>query len=129
MTLKPQTLFLVDALGALLTAFFLTAMTSVFYKYIGMSQNILTTLAVIASMFCIYSASCFILIKNNWRPFLKAIITLNILYCCATVACIVYSYQQLTILGMVYFVLEIVVMFVLVVMETKVLRRKESIQT
>jgi hypothetical protein len=126
MTLKPKTLFLVDALGALLTAFFLTAMTSFFHGYIGMSQTILTTLAVIAFTFCIYSMSCFVFIKRNWQPFFKAIIISNILYCCATVACIIYSYQQLTFLGVIYFVLEIIVILVLLGIEIKAAGTKES---
>ena len=61
---KPQKLFLIDSLGAMLTAFFLFVVLKNFNEYFGMPQKILTYLSVIAAFFCIYSATCFFLLKK-----------------------------------------------------------------
>jgi len=119
--LNPKRIFLIDGIGALLTVFFLVAILSTFNEYFGMPQKILTILSVIGLFFCIYSISCFFFIKNNWRLFLKVIIIANTLYCCLTIALVIYFYQQLTILGISYFILEIFVVLGLVAIEIKTL--------
>lgn len=116
---RPKTLFLVDSLGAFTTAFFLFAILRPFNQHVGIPQLVLTYLSIIALLFCFYSMTCFLLIKNNWQPFLKIISIANLLYCCLTIGIVVYYYHTLTILGVAYFLVEIVIVFGLVFVELK----------
>jgi len=109
LTLNPKKLFLLDALGACLTAFLLGVVLTTFQKYIGMPEKTLNILALIALFFAVYSFCCYFFIGSNCRPFLKIIAAANLLYCCLTATLVIYFYPQLTVLGVVYFLLEIVV--------------------
>ena len=120
-TLQPKTLFLIDGLGALVTAFFLFVILRTYNVYFGMPQNTLTYLSLIAIVFCLYSITCYFFLKDNWRPFLKTISMANLLYCCLTMGLVIYYYPSLTILGVSYFLAEIIVVFVVVFVELKTL--------
>jgi hypothetical protein len=116
-------LFLIDAVGALLTAFLLGVVLSNFQYYFGMPKEILKPLAITAFIFCIYSFSCYFLLKRNWRSFLKAIALANLLYCLCTSILIVLFFEDLTILGLVYFIGEIAVVGILVFVELSVVKK------
>jgi hypothetical protein len=117
----PKKIFLVDSLGALLTAFLLFVILVTFNKYFGMPETTLHFLSITALVFSAYSFCCFLLLKNNWHPFLRAIIIANLLYCCLTLGLVIYHYQLLTMLGVIYFLAEIGVVCILVFIEIKVL--------
>ena len=123
LTIKPKTLFLIDSLGALVTAFFLFAILRTFNNYFGMPKATLTYLAIIAVVFCLYSITCFFFLNNNWQPFLRTISIANLLFCCLTIILVIYHYQSLTILGVTYFFVEIIVVCVLVFVELKTLSK------
>ena len=123
---KPERLFLIDSFGAILTAFLLFVVLRNFHEYFGMPQSILTCLAGIALIFCIYSATCYLLLKDNWSPYIKVISTANLLYCVLTIVLIVIYYPVLTILGLGYFIAEIVVICGLVFIELKVAKTLEK---
>jgi len=117
--LKPKRIFLLDGLGACLTAFLLGVVLTAFNKHFGMPQKTLNILALIALGFAVYSFFCFFFIGNNWRLFLKIIAAANLLYCCLTTALVIYFYPQLTVFGVIYFLLEIVVVCGLVFVELR----------
>ncbi len=120
--LNPKRIFLIDGLGAFLTAFFLFAILRTFNEYFGMPIITLDILSIIAFFFCVYSLSCFLLLTKNWHFFLQPIIFANLLYCFLTSGLVIYYYQQLTNLGITYFLLEIVVVCGLVFFEINVLK-------
>ncbi|MBK8448953.1 MAG: hypothetical protein IPO78_03810 [Saprospiraceae bacterium] len=120
---NPKTLFLVDGLGALLTAFFLFVILMPFNKYFGMPLDVLKYLAILAGMFCIYSFACFFFLSDNWHAFLFAISIANLLYCCLTISLVIYYYQRLTILSLTYFLVEVILVSGLIWLEIKVLRK------
>ena len=124
---KPRALFLVDGIGAFITAFLLLAILRTFNDYVGMPRMALTSLSIIAAVFCLYSISCYFLLNDNWQPFLKAISVANLLYCCLTSGLVIYYYNSLTILGVIYFLAEIIIIVVLVYVELKVLNRHKNI--
>ena len=113
----PKRLFLIDGLGAFLTAFMLGVVLSNFESSFGMPQKTLYFLSFLAGIFCFYSFCCYFFVSGNWRPFLKAIAVANTLYCCITLGLVFYYYQNLTLLGVVYFLGEIGVVMGLVVVE------------
>lgn len=122
---NPKTLFLVDSLGALVTALILFAILKNFYNYFGMPQTLLAYLSMIAVVFCLYSMSCFILVKDNWQPFLRVISYANLLYCCLTLSLLVYYYQSITIFDVTYFIAEIISVCGLVFIELKAVRKSD----
>jgi hypothetical protein len=121
LTLYPKRLFLIDSLGAFLTALLLFAILRTFSEYFGMPKSTPSILSIIALIFCVYSLYCFFLVNKNWHPFLRGIIIANLLYSCLTLGLIIYNYPRLTILGVTYFLLEIVVIYGLIFFEINVL--------
>jgi hypothetical protein len=118
---NPKKLFLIDGSGALLTVFFLIAILVPFEDSFGMPAGVVYFLSLVASMYAIYSFSCYFFIRSNWRPYLKVITIANIIYCCLTIAQVFYFYQSLTVAGLFYFLLEIIVLCVLIFIELMVL--------
>lgn len=127
LSLQPKTLFLVDGIGALVTAFFLYVILRTYNDYFGMPESVLTCLSVIAVIFCFYSITCYFLLKDNWPPFLSMISIANLLYCCLTLGLVIYYFPVLTMLGVVYFIGEIMVISGLVFVELKTIARHKLI--
>ena len=123
LTLKPKTIFLIDSIGAFVTAFFLFAILRTFNEAIGIPQKVLTYLSLIAVLFSLYSSVCFFLLKDNWRPFLKIISIANLLYCLLTLSLILSYYQSITIIGIAYFSGEIIIIGGLVFIEVKIMKQ------
>jgi hypothetical protein len=117
--IPPKKLFLIDSLGALLTALLVGVMIANLEHIFGMPQAIAHGLGLIAFLFAIYSFMCFLLINVNWRPFLRGIAFANLSYCIITAGLVVYLFQELTNLGIIYFLSEKVVVIVLVSIELK----------
>ena len=117
--MQPKKLFLVDSLGALLSAILLGFILARFEPTFGMPQKVVHVLAVIPCIFSLYSFFCFFIKIGNWKPYMKIIAIANLLYCCLTFGLMVYYYQQLTVLGLIYFILEIIVVVILAFIELK----------
>ncbi len=125
---KPKTIFLIDGLGALATAFILLFLFWRFPRYVGMPASTPFSLAMIAFAFAVYSICCYRFLNTNWRPFLKAIMVGNLLYCCVTMALVVYYYSAVTMIGLTYFATEIIVIVGLVFAELQVLKLTSQIK-
>lgn len=117
LTLNPKNLFLIDGLGALLTAFLVGVVLRMFEDVFGMPSKFLTILSVLACIFAVYSMSCYFFVPKNWRLFLKIIAVVNLMYCVLTAFLVMLLYQQLTILGIIYFTTEILIIIALVYVE------------
>jgi len=122
---NPKRLFMVDGFGALLTAFILITILARFESLFGMPSTVLYFLSSVACLYAIYSFCCCFFIPSNWIPYLKAIIIANSIYCCLTIGLLFYFYQSLTILGLIYFSLEIMVIVCLIAIERMVLLSKK----
>ncbi|KRB58183.1 hypothetical protein [Flavobacterium sp. Root186] len=121
---KPKNIFLIDAVGALLTFTLLFLVLRTFNSYFDLSKTILEYLSLLALLFSIYSLTCFFLAKNNWKLYLKIICTANILYCILTFGILLYHYNSISVFGIVYFLGEIVVIACLVFLEIKTIKNK-----
>ena len=117
---KQKRLFLIDSLGAILTAFFLFVIMRQFNGYFGMPKTVLTYLSLIAICFCIYSTTCFLFLKGRWTPFIRLIGIANLLYCALTIGLLIKYYSLLTIIGITYFLIEIIIIYVLSYVELRV---------
>ncbi|NDU96212.1 hypothetical protein [Spirosoma terrae] len=121
---EPKRIFLIDGLGAFLTAFFLVAILTPFSASFGMPVNVLYILSAIAGLLMLYSLGCYFLPIRNWRSNVAAISLANLLYCLLTASLIVYYYSSLTILGALYFTLEISTIMILVYYERQLLSQR-----
>ncbi|MEM6845819.1 MAG: hypothetical protein AAF632_26655 [Bacteroidota bacterium] len=101
-------LFLIDGIGAAITALMLSQVLARLESVFGMPRQILYILAGIAASFAVYSILCHFLVRGNWRPFLSGIATANAVYCTLTLGLIIYWFNILTYLGIAYFIGEII---------------------
>jgi len=120
LTTQPKTIFLIDGLGAMLTAILLAFVLTKFEVYFGMPVNVLHCLAMVAYVFMLYSLTCYVFFQSRWRVYLSIIMLTNLLYCCLTIALASYYYSRLTALGIIYFLLECLVIICLVWLEKRV---------
>ncbi len=133
MIIKPKVLFLADGIGGLVTAFFLGIILARYENVFGMPRKVLYPLSLIACVYAVYSLCCFLYLKNDWRHYLKTIAIANLIYVCLSAGLVIYFYPGITILGVSYFLLEILVISTLVFIEFKTVRmypeRKEKERT
>jgi hypothetical protein len=123
---KLKALLLVDSIGAFTTAFILFVIMRHFNEYVGMPEKELTWLVVIAVVFCIYSATCFLFLNGNLGYFIRFIGIANLIYCAQTAGLMIKYNAVLTTIGKAYFVNEIIIICVLSYVELKVAGRKEN---
>ena len=122
MPAKPFTykkLFLIDGLGALLSAFLLGVVLVRFQSTFGIPVNTLYLLAATPVVFAFYDLYCYFSQPKNPAPFLKAIAFANLAYCVLSLA-LAYSHQQeLTLLGWAYIVGEVFIVVGLAIFELR----------
>lgn len=122
-TINPKKLFLIDSIGALVSALMLGIVLVQLEDIIGMPPNILYILSLLAVAFSIYSFSCFVGFPERWPLFLKIIAIVNLMYCCLTMGMVIYFGSGLTVLGILYFVMEVMIISTLVIIELKTANR------
>lgn len=113
----PQTLFLIDGIGALLSASMLGLVLTSWQSVFGMPKNVLYVLAFIACLFAVNSLFCFWRKSGNEKIHLQRIAIANLAYTGLTLGLMVVFYQQLTIWGLTYFVLELIIVVALALIE------------
>ncbi len=123
--MNPYKIFLIDGIGASLSVLFLGLLLLTFEAYFGMPKNVLYGLATLASILAVYSLSCYFFKVKNWRLFLKIVAFANLLYCCISLALMLYFYQKLTLLGLAYFLGEKIVVLILAGFEIKMATTKK----
>lgn len=117
---KPKTLFLVDALGAVLTTFSLYFILRPYHLYLGMPEQTLSYLTVLGLFYVAYSMSCYFLIQVQWARYLKILGIFNISYCLLTASLLFLYSMNITPLGYAYFLLEILIILLLAFLEFRI---------
>ena len=125
MRIDPKRLFLIDGLGALFTSIALLVMGSQLTDIIKMPTTVLYALAAQAIMYAIYSISMYVWFPKNWRSYLKGIAIANLVYCIITMSLVGYYYYQLSLLGVLYFAGEVIIIISLAVVEWRVAKSKQ----
>lgn len=120
---NPKRVFLLDGIGAFLSAFLLGIIIARYYDTVGMPQTMLYFLSGVAFTYMVYSLCCYYFVSNKWRPCLIAIAIANILYCCLTTAIVFYFKHLLTVLGLTYFVVDIFILIFLISIEIKTIKK------
>lgn len=123
MPLLARRIFGLDSAGALLTAFLLAIVLAIFEEWFGMPHRVLYVLSTVACLYALYSACCYYSKPRHWRFYLKLIAIANLLYSCLTIGLVAYHYHRLTALGLLYFILELLLMLALAGVELRIASR------
>lgn len=114
---NPKKLFLIDGVGAMLSAFLLAGVLPMFEDRIGLPLDMLYSLSILPFIYSLYSLSCSFFVTRNWKFFFRIIAIANLFYCCVTIVVMILFFPQLTFIGLIYFVLELIVVACLVAVE------------
>jgi hypothetical protein len=120
--LNRRNIFLVDSIGAMLTASLLFFVLATHYDFFGVSRKSLLILAGIGAVFGVYSMLCHLLLKEKWQPFLLIIALLNISYCLFTCVLLIWHLPTITSFGIAYFIGEIFLILGLVLIELRIVK-------
>jgi hypothetical protein len=120
--LNVQKLFLVDGLGALVSALLLGIALPAVQEWIGMPTPVLYVLATIAVLFAVNAVSAHQFAGDRASQWLRVIMVANLLYCALTGSLVVLHFLELTAWGTAYFATEIAIILGLVLLERHVLR-------
>jgi hypothetical protein len=123
MNFSAKNIFLLDGIGALITGLLLSQVLARFESLFGMPKEILWVLSGVAFLFALYSITCHVIIKKNFGKYLKVIMVANLLYCLVTSVLMILLFNSLTWLGIAYFIGEIIIIVILVMIESRVLSR------
>ncbi len=122
-----RNVFLVDGLGAVgSTAATLTIVLALQPRF-GMPASTLWALVLLAIGFIAYSLGCWAK-KAPLRPWLPVVMTANLSYCVVVGVTVAVHASEITTLGTVYFVGEMVVIVGVVVLEWRVLQASMDTQ-
>lgn len=123
---KPKQLLLIDSSGAFLTTMLLLLVVKHFNLFFGLTTSQINTLAIIAGFICSIGIGCWFTANKNWKAILWTLASLNVLYCLTTVL-VLNAGAGLTIYGIAYFLIEIIIILVLAILEIKTaLRLKQK---
>ncbi len=119
LTQNPRQVFVLDFIGACVTAFITGYVLVKFEFEFGMPRLLVIPMALMASLMAVYSLLCSLFIKKRFGPFLLIIAFFNFLFC-AISWWLVYSFSYLiTPLGYAHYVLESAVVFLVIYIEIK----------
>lgn len=113
-------MFLIDCVGAVVSATMLGVVLASFSHLIGMPANALYILSSIAFVFATYSFLGHRGVFAKQNKALKAISIANLLYCALTICLMVYFQESITWLGVAYFVGEKAIVVPLAVLEWRI---------
>jgi len=122
---SPKRLFLIDGLGAILSAFMLGVVLVKWEIFFGIPANVLYYLAAVPCAFAVYDFYVYFRISRNYSPYLTGIATLNLSYCCLSIALAMYHANVITIIGWIYLSAEIAIIIFLAALEYRAARKKE----
>ena len=115
--LNPKRLFLIDGLGAILSAFFLGVVLVKFETIFGVPVAVLHFLAIIPLIFLIYDIYSYRKGHLKIGFLLKGIAVLNLIYCCISIGLIVYHFNTVKMLGWAYILIEITIIILIATFE------------
>ncbi len=119
-------LFLIDAFGAILSAFLLGIVLVRFESLFGIPKNVLYFLAILPCFFAAYDILCYLKVDKSVGLFLKIIEYTNIIYCIISIGLTFYHFEHLTNLGWFYVLIEIIIVMTLAIIEIKAATKENT---
>jgi hypothetical protein len=114
---NPRILFLIDGLGATVSALSYCLVLGKFVELFGMPIKALNVLCLMAIIYAVFSITTYIRKVDNWRLYLKIIAIANLLHCLLTVAFLFNFKSSIQGLGLLYFICEILIIGSLAIFE------------
>lgn len=121
--IQPKNVFLIDGIGAFVSALFLWLLIVPFESFFGFPADVAKTLSVLPFLYAMYSLSCYFFEKWQRIPFIQVIMAANILYCILSLVLVVVWFDQITLFGLWYFLSEKVIILALVMWEWKIVQQ------
>jgi hypothetical protein len=117
---NPRKLFLVDGLGAIVSAVLLGVVLVEFDQIFGIPKPVLYFLAILPCLFAVYDFYCLVTKQLRFAALLKAIAIMNICYSCLSIGLAIYHYKAITGFGWIFIILENVTVIALANLEFRV---------
>lgn len=120
---SPHQLFLMDGIGALFSALLLGGVLAKYHTFIGIPPETLFFLAAFPVLYVLYDVYCYRTMPDHVHVKIKGVVGLNLLYTLISIGVLVLFKERLTAVAYLYFSLELMVIFLLVLLELKVLKQ------
>jgi len=118
--MSPKSLFLIDAMGALVSAFLLGVVLVHYQPLFGIPIHVLHVLAVFPCLFAIYDMGCLIASPKRIGRYLKGIALMNMGYVVLSLGFAFIHWDSLTPFGWMYILGEVLIVSSIAVVEFKV---------
>ncbi|SEB36809.1 hypothetical protein SAMN04489761_0196 [Tenacibaculum sp. MAR_2009_124] len=115
----PKTLFLIDGIGALCSAFFLGFIFTYFNALVGIPIPSLYLLASFPCFYILLDVYFYCNSDKNINNHLRIIAFLNFLYCIISLILVIKHREKTTYLGWAYILLELMLISILIFLELK----------
>lgn len=120
---NPKKLFQIDGIGAVLSAFLLGVVLVKWEALFGIPKSTLYFLALLPCFFAVYDMFCYLKVDKKSGVYLQGIAITNLIYCCLSLGLAIYHKEEITNLGWMYIVTEIVIVGGLAYIELKVAQK------
>ena len=117
---NPKQLFLLDAIGALVSAMMLGVVLVHFQEFFGIDSNTLYFLASFPMLFAVIDIYGYLLTIKRIGRFLQLIALLNLGYCLISLGAVILLHEGISVLGWTYILLEIIILLFLGMLEWQV---------
>lgn len=118
--INPKRLFLVDGLGAVVSAALLGIVLVKLENVFGIPKSTLYFLASLPCLFAIYDFYCYLKIDNQAGLLLKGIAITNLVYCCISIGLAIYHIKDFTYFGWLYILIEVAIVITIAFAELRV---------
>ncbi len=125
MRLNEKNIFLLDGIGAVLSACFTGLILIRYSLFLGINVSTLQTLASLPTIYALYSLSCYFFVSKTKPWMLLAIIGANLFYCLISLSLILFR-EHITWRGQLFVALEIIIILLVVLLEFNVYRKIKS---
>jgi len=122
---KPKTLFAIDGLGALSSAFLLAVVLVRWESFFGIPVDILYLLASVPLVFAAYDLACFLILTSILPFHIRMIAWLNFAYCLLSLGLALNHLPSITIWGWIYLIAEILIVVLLAILELRLAKYLE----
>lgn len=117
---QPKLVFLIDGVGACISAAVLLAVIQPFPAFWGIPSKVAYTLALPAILLALFSGGCYLFLKIRFWLFIRLVAIGNVAYCVAVLLLTVSYFSVLTMMGKAYTTVELVIIGGLAYIELKV---------
>ncbi len=117
---NPRRLFVVDGIGAILSAFLLGVVLLRLEHLFGIPASALYVLASLPIVFALFDFYCYHFVQKRFAHYFNILAIVNLGYCCLSIGFAAYHSDAITSLGWLYILIEILIVIYVARIELKV---------